>query len=71
LQELEERFALFPLGLRRLGLAIFVHWSMGTMTAVSTPRWVMICGPCFLAASMTSLSFALACCSCHVAMVRS
>jgi hypothetical protein len=36
------------------------HSSIGTTTAVSTPRRVIICGPSFSARSITSLNFAFA-----------
>lgn len=40
-------------------------------TALFSPRCVMICGPSFLAVSITSLSFAFASCSCHVPIALS
>ena len=43
-----------------IGLATFLHSAIGTITAVSTPRRVIICGPFFSAWSMTSLSRAFA-----------
>src|SRR5579859_161880 len=44
------------------------HSSMGTRTAVSTPRRVTTCGPFFSVASKNSLNRAFASCNCQTAI---
>jgi hypothetical protein len=54
----------------RLGRAAFwslSHSSIGTRTAVLTPRRVTTCGPFLMAASSNSLKRAFASCTCHEA----
>ena len=57
----------------RLGLAAFwslSHSSIGTRTAVLTPRRVTTCGPFLMAASSNSLKRAFASCTCHEAKLH-
>ena len=42
------------------------HWSMGTKTAVSIPRLVIICGPSLRVVARSALNLALASCTVHV-----
>src|ERR1700758_216279 len=53
------------LRLGRAALCRRFHSSMGTRTAVSTPRRVTNCGPFLIVASKNSLNRAFASCTCH------